>query len=285
MQDAFNLAWKIAFASRATPARVCSIRTRTSGRRSGSRSWPVPTSPGRTTPALREWFDHDTRRPGHRRSDQAQGPHARRRRAARAALRGAGAEEHRVQRPRRRAQPALRPRPPSCPTPPSVRRSGPATRELYLQATTRPGAKLPHAWLVGTDGRRISTLDVTGKGQMTLLTGLAGAAWATPPTSSTCRSCRPSSSANPAPPTRTATGSRSARSPKPAPSWSAPTATSRGDTTPRSGTSTRPPPCSRRPVRGPRPHRRPHRRAPRDAPQYSTRRSTSPSLPRPDPTA
>ena len=49
--------------------------------------------------------------------------------------------------------------------------------ELYLQATTRPGAKLPHAWLVGTDGRRTSTLDVTGKGQMTLLTGLAGAAW------------------------------------------------------------------------------------------------------------
>ena len=28
-------------------------------------------------------------------------------------------------------------------------------QELYLQATTRPGAKLPHAWLVGTDGRRV----------------------------------------------------------------------------------------------------------------------------------
>ena len=26
--------------------------------------------------------------------------------------------------------------------------------ELHLQATTRPGAKFPHAWLVGTDGRR-----------------------------------------------------------------------------------------------------------------------------------
>lgn len=49
--------------------------------------------------------------------------------------------------------------------------------QLFLQATTRPGAKLPHAWLVGGDGRRISTLDVTGKGRFTLLTGLSGQAW------------------------------------------------------------------------------------------------------------
>ena len=53
----------------------------------------------------------------------------------------------------------------------------PRHRELYLQATTRPGAKLPHAWLVGADGVRVSTLDVVGKGEMTLLTGLAGQAW------------------------------------------------------------------------------------------------------------
>ncbi|EYT51862.1 2,4-dichlorophenol 6-monooxygenase [Dietzia sp. UCD-THP] len=50
-------------------------------------------------------------------------------------------------------------------------------RELYLQPTTRPGAKIPHAWLVGPDGTRVSTLDVVGQGQMTLLTGLAGTAW------------------------------------------------------------------------------------------------------------
>ncbi|WP_271215168.1 FAD-dependent monooxygenase, partial [Pseudonocardia halophobica] len=49
--------------------------------------------------------------------------------------------------------------------------------ELYLQATTRPGAKLPHAWLVGPDGCRLSTLDVVGKGKMTLLTGIGGAGW------------------------------------------------------------------------------------------------------------
>lgn len=50
-------------------------------------------------------------------------------------------------------------------------------RDLYLQATTRPGAKLPHAWLVGRDGRRVSTLDIVGKGRFTLLTGLSGQAW------------------------------------------------------------------------------------------------------------
>jgi 2,4-dichlorophenol 6-monooxygenase len=49
--------------------------------------------------------------------------------------------------------------------------------ELYLQATTRPGAKLPHAWLIDARGRRVSTLDVVGRGQFTLLTGLAGRAW------------------------------------------------------------------------------------------------------------
>ena len=50
-------------------------------------------------------------------------------------------------------------------------------KELYLQATTRPGAKVPHAWLVNETGHRVSTLDVVGKGKMTLITGLAGQAW------------------------------------------------------------------------------------------------------------
>ena len=49
--------------------------------------------------------------------------------------------------------------------------------QLYLQATTRPGAKLPHVWLVNHQGRRVSTLDLIGKGRMTLLTGLSGQAW------------------------------------------------------------------------------------------------------------
>jgi 2,4-dichlorophenol 6-monooxygenase len=48
----------------------------------------------------------------------------------------------------------------------------------HLQATTRPGAKMPHVWLVDRSGRRTSTLDLTGKGRFSVVTGLAGAAWA-----------------------------------------------------------------------------------------------------------
>lgn len=42
-------------------------------------------------------------------------------------------------------------------------------RGLYLQATTRPGAKIPHAWLVDRGGKRVSTLDVVGRGRMSLV--------------------------------------------------------------------------------------------------------------------
>ncbi len=50
--------------------------------------------------------------------------------------------------------------------------------QLHLQATTRPGAKLPHAWLVGADGRRVSMLDLVGKGKFSLVTGIGGTQWA-----------------------------------------------------------------------------------------------------------
>jgi 2,4-dichlorophenol 6-monooxygenase len=49
--------------------------------------------------------------------------------------------------------------------------------ELFVQATTRPGAKLPHAWLVGQNGLRISTLDLVGQGKFTLMTGISGHRW------------------------------------------------------------------------------------------------------------
>jgi len=52
-------------------------------------------------------------------------------------------------------------------------------RELYSQATTRPGAKIPHVWLVDERGRRTSTLDVTGKGRFSLVTGIGGTSWVT----------------------------------------------------------------------------------------------------------
>jgi 2,4-dichlorophenol 6-monooxygenase len=49
--------------------------------------------------------------------------------------------------------------------------------ELFYQPTTRPGAKLPHAWLVGERGERLSTLDLVGRGMFTVLTGVAGHRW------------------------------------------------------------------------------------------------------------
>ncbi|MCQ8188462.1 FAD-dependent oxidoreductase [Streptomyces rugosispiralis] len=49
--------------------------------------------------------------------------------------------------------------------------------ELHHQPSTRPGAKLPHAWVVR--GRaRLSTLDLGGHGRFTLFTGIGGGCWA-----------------------------------------------------------------------------------------------------------
>nr|WP_300648235.1 FAD-dependent monooxygenase [Paenalcaligenes sp.] len=50
-------------------------------------------------------------------------------------------------------------------------------KDLYLQATTRPGAKIPHAWLINRKGYKLSTLDIVGKGDFTLITGLSGQLW------------------------------------------------------------------------------------------------------------
>lgn len=49
--------------------------------------------------------------------------------------------------------------------------------QLYLQPSTRPGAKIPHAWVVDRRGVRISTLDLVGRGLFSLVTGLSGTAW------------------------------------------------------------------------------------------------------------
>jgi 2,4-dichlorophenol 6-monooxygenase len=49
--------------------------------------------------------------------------------------------------------------------------------ELYAQPTTWPGAKLPHTWVTDA-GHRVSTLDLAGKGEFTLWTGIGGQPWA-----------------------------------------------------------------------------------------------------------
>jgi 2,4-dichlorophenol 6-monooxygenase len=51
-------------------------------------------------------------------------------------------------------------------------------QELHYAPTTWPGARLPHVWVFGKDGKQVSTLDMTGKGHFTVLTGIGGEAWA-----------------------------------------------------------------------------------------------------------
>ena len=48
--------------------------------------------------------------------------------------------------------------------------------ELHHQPTTRPGARIPHAWIT-TGTRTLSTLDTVGRGRFTLLTGIGGEDW------------------------------------------------------------------------------------------------------------
>jgi 2,4-dichlorophenol 6-monooxygenase len=54
----------------------------------------------------------------------------------------------------------------------------PPTRdpELYYHATTTPGATIPHAW-IQLDNALVSTLDLVGHGAFTVLTGAGGDAW------------------------------------------------------------------------------------------------------------
>jgi 2,4-dichlorophenol 6-monooxygenase len=49
--------------------------------------------------------------------------------------------------------------------------------ELYSHVTSRPGAKLPHAWLTTDHRRQVSPLDLGGHGRFTVLTGIGGESW------------------------------------------------------------------------------------------------------------
>jgi 2,4-dichlorophenol 6-monooxygenase len=50
----------------------------------------------------------------------------------------------------------------------------PRDTQLYCHVTTRPGVKIPQAWLANRNHDRVSTLDLVGRGQFTLVTGLTG---------------------------------------------------------------------------------------------------------------
>ena len=52
-----------------------------------------------------------------------------------------------------------------------------ADMELHYQATTFPGARVPHAWVWDAAGARHSVLDLCGKGAFSILTGIGGEGW------------------------------------------------------------------------------------------------------------
>ncbi|MCR4512673.1 FAD-dependent monooxygenase [Aeromicrobium sp. 50.2.37] len=178
MQDAFNLAWKIAFAVKGYAGDQLLESYSTERAPVGKQIVARANQSRKDYAGLREFFDRDAGDPvtaglQKLKSPTPEGAAARERLYAALELKNTEFNAHGVELNQRYDSTAVRPEPDAEPE--EWRRD----RELYLQATTRPGAKLPHAWLVDTDGVRISTLDVVGRGRMTLLTGISGAAWVT----------------------------------------------------------------------------------------------------------
>jgi 2,4-dichlorophenol 6-monooxygenase len=176
IQDAFNLAWKVAFVvnGHAGPALLDSY---TPERAPVGKQIVARANQSRKDYAgLREWLAPDSDDPvrdGLIKLKEAspEGVALRERLFEALELKNTEFNAHGVELNQRYTSAAV------VPDPTVGVEEWPHHPELYLQATTRPGAKLPHVWLVGPDGCRISTLDVVGKGRMTLLTGLGGAAW------------------------------------------------------------------------------------------------------------
>jgi 2,4-dichlorophenol 6-monooxygenase len=48
--------------------------------------------------------------------------------------------------------------------------------DLYYHPTTHPGASLPHVWLE-RDRKKVSTIDLAGKGEFSVITGIGGQDW------------------------------------------------------------------------------------------------------------
>lgn len=176
VQDAFNIAWKLAFVVKGY-AGTDLLETYSPERVPVGKQIVARANQSRKDYAgLREWFDNDSEDPVRDGLTKLKDPSpegvARRERLYEALeLKNTEFNAHGVELNQRYQSTAV------IPDPDLPDEQWPRHRELYLQATTRPGAKLPHAWLVGTDGCRISTLDVVGKGMMTLLTGIGGQAW------------------------------------------------------------------------------------------------------------
>jgi 2,4-dichlorophenol 6-monooxygenase len=181
IQDAFNLAWKVAFVISGNAGQ--SLLDSYSQERVpvGMQIVARSNQSRRDFAGLRDWFDPASEDP-----DSDDPVAAGRERLADRGLKGAELRD-RVYRALRLKNyefnahgVELNQRYTSCATlrdPGEDEEQWSRDRELFAQPSTRPGAKLPHVWLVGRDGRRVSILDVVGNGKFSVVTGLAGRAW------------------------------------------------------------------------------------------------------------
>jgi 2,4-dichlorophenol 6-monooxygenase len=177
IQDAFNLAWKLAFvlqdhadesllatysAERAPVGRQVVLRANQSRREYASLNECFHTA---------EQSDRVAATVAKLRDPSPQGVAVREALVKALEIKNAEFNAHGVELNQRYASTAV------LPDPTAGEEQWARDPELYVQATTRPGAKLPHAWLVDATGHRLSTLDTIGRGQFSLVTGLAGRAW------------------------------------------------------------------------------------------------------------
>ena len=178
VQDAYNLAWKLAYVLRGTRELACSTATTPSARRSADQIvLRANQSIEEFGPIFAALGFADTKDPDvmnermRARADNT--PEAA---AQRAQLREAlelkdyEFNAHGVELGQRYRSAAVVSD--GTPEPPYAR-----DPELYYHPTTWPGARLPHCWL-GTGGHRVSTHDLAGKGRFALLTGISGEPWA-----------------------------------------------------------------------------------------------------------
>ncbi|MEZ5740956.1 MAG: FAD-dependent monooxygenase [Burkholderiaceae bacterium] len=181
IQDAFNLAWKLAFVLKgwAGPRLLdsYSLERAPVGRQVVWRANQSRLDYAPLNRAFRDMDSGDPVRDGLARlaDPGADGVARRQALAAALALKNTEFNALGIEANQRCVSAAVLPDGPADPLddehPPSV------AAQLHARPTTRPGAKIPHVWLVDAAGYKLSTLDVVGKGLFTLVTGLAGTAW------------------------------------------------------------------------------------------------------------
>ncbi|EHK25592.1 uncharacterized protein TRIVIDRAFT_189361 [Trichoderma virens Gv29-8] len=183
IQDAFNLAWKIAFVERGMAPKEL-LSTFSTERQPVGRSITERANNG-FRDHFRVWdamgtIPQDVEARKKRFAElQAPTPEGRaRRRAFQDAIEGTSHEFHGLgaEMGQLYSGPGII----TADEPEPYKRSGRAAEDdvLYYQPSTYPGCRLPHAWLnKAIPGEAKSTIDLAGHGAFTLLTGIGGEAW------------------------------------------------------------------------------------------------------------